>query len=124
MSGLAWVAFVAAGAVGAPARFLLDGMVSDRTAGVFPWGTFVINVTGSFLLGFLTGLGLNHAFPRVPRIVLGTGFCGAYTTFSTFTYETARLLEEGASNEAIRNVVGTLLAGSMAAAAGLGIAAL
>jgi CrcB protein len=124
MSPLAWVAFVVAGAVGAPARYLLDGAVADRADGPFPWGTFAVNVTGSFLFGFLTGLGLNHAFPKVPRLVLGTGFCGAYTTFSTFTFESVRLLEEGASNEAIRNALATLLAGSMAAAAGLGVAAI
>jgi CrcB protein len=124
MSPLAWVAFVVAGAVGAPARYLIDGAVLDRTRGAFPWGTFLINVTGSFLLGFLTGLGFNHAFPKAPRVVLGTGFCGAYTTFSTFTFESVRLLEEGATNEAIRNVLGTLLAGSFAAVAGLAVAAL
>ena len=83
MSPAAWIAFVAAGAVGAPVRYLLDGYVGDRTEGVFPWGTFLINVSGSLLLGLLTGLALYHAFPDTPRIVLGTGFCGAYTTFST-----------------------------------------
>ena len=124
MSGLAWAAFVAAGAVGAPARYLLDRVVTDRTGGAFPWGTFVINITGSFLLGFLTGLGLSHAFPRVPRVVLGTGFCGAYTTFSTFTFETVRLLEEGALREAVLNTAGTFVAGAVAAAAGLSVAAL
>ncbi len=124
MSPLAWVAFVAAGAVGAPARYLLDRAITERTQGAFPWGTFVINVTGSFLFGLLTGLGLSHGFPKVPRVVLGTGFCGAYTTFSTFTFETIRLLEEGASNEAIRNVVASLLVGSLAAATGLAIAAI
>ncbi len=124
MSPLAWVAFVAAGAVGATARYMLDGAVLDRTDGAFPWGTFVVNVTGSFLLGFLTGLGLSHAFPKAPRLVLGTGFCGAYTTFSTFTFESVRLLEEGAANAAVRNAVGTLVAGSFAAALGLAVAAL
>jgi CrcB protein len=124
VSPLAWAAFLAAGAAGAPARYLLDRAVAERTKGAFPWGTFVINVTGSFLFGFLTGLGLNHAFPKVPRVVLGTGFCGAYTTFSTFTFETVRLLEEGAVAEALRNAAGSLLAGSFAAAAGLAAAAL
>jgi len=124
VSPLAWVAFVTAGAVGATARYMLDGAVLDRTDGAFPWGTFVVNVTGSFLLGFLTGLGLSHAFPKAPRLVLGTGFCGAYTTFSTFTFESVRLLEEGAANAAVRNAVGTLVAGSFAAALGLAVAAL
>ena len=124
MSPLAWVAFVAAGAIGAPARYLVDGAIAERVQGPFPWGTFVINVTGSFLLGFITGLGLSHAFPKAPRLVLGTGFCGAYTTFSTFTFETVRLAEEGASKEAVRNAVATLVAGSAAAAAGLLVAAI
>ena len=58
-------------------------------------GTSVINVTGSFVLGVLTGLSLYHAFPADAKLVLGTGFCGAYTTFSTFTFETVRLAETG-----------------------------
>jgi CrcB protein len=124
MSPLAWAAFVVAGAVGAPARYLLDNAVAQRVEGAFPWGTFVVNVTGSFLVGFLTGLGLSHAFPKTPRVVLGVGFCGTYTTFSTFTFETVRLLEEGAVGEALRNAAGTLLAGLSAAAAGLAVAAL
>lgn len=123
MSPLAWVAFVAAGALAAPARYLVDGAVQDRTQGAFPWGTFVVNVTGSLLFGLITGLALQHAFPRTPRIVLGTGFCGAYTTFSTFTFETVRLIEEGALNEAIRNALGTLVAGTGAAALGFALAA-
>ena len=124
MSPLAWAAFVAAAALGAPARYLLDSAIAERVEGPFPWGTFVVNITGSFLLGLLTGLGLNHDLPRIPRVVLGVGFCGAYTTFSTFTFETVRLLEEGALAEAFRNAAGTFVAGSIAAAAGLVVAAL
>jgi CrcB protein len=124
VSALGWVAFVAAAAVGAPLRYLVDGAVGDRTEGVFPWGTFVVNVTGSLLFGFVTGLALYHAFPATPKVVLGTGFCGAYTTFSTFTFETVRLVEEGAPGEAFRNALGTLVAGALAAGAGLALAAL
>ena len=124
MSALAWVAFVIAGAVGAPVRYLVDGAVGDRTARVFPWGTFLVNVTGSLVLGFLTGLALYHAFPNKPKIILNTGFCGAYTTFSTFTFETVRLAQEGAIKEALRNALGTLVTCALAAAAGLAIAAL
>lgn len=124
MSPLAWVAFIAAGAIGAPVRYLIDGVVGDRTEGVFPWGTFVINASGSLLFGFLTGLALYHAFPSTPKVVLGTGFCGAYTTFSTFTFETVRLIEEGAINEAFRNAFGTLLMCVAAAAAGVTLAAI
>ena len=124
MSPLAWLVFIAAGALGAPARYLVDGAIGDRTEGVFPWGTFVVNATGSFALGLLTGLALYHALPATPKLVLGTGFCGAYTTFSTFSFETVRLIEEGAVNEAVRNSLGTLVVGAAAAAAGLALAAL
>jgi fluoride exporter len=124
VSPLAWVGFVIAAMVGAPLRYLVDGAIAERAEGVFPWGTFVINASGSLLLGVLTGLGLYHAFPKVPKVILGTGFCGSYTTFSTFTYETVELLEEGAVNEAARNAIGTLLVGAGAAALGLVLAAL
>jgi CrcB protein len=124
VSPVTWVGFVAAGAVGAPVRYLLDNAISSRTHGVFPWGTLVINVSGSFLLGLLTGLALFHGFPATPRLILGTGFCGAYTTFSTFAYETVRLAEEGAVNEAVRNALASLVLGAGAAAAGLAAAAL
>ena len=125
MSPLGWVAFVVAGAVGAPARYLVDGWVQDRTPGdSFPWGVLVVNVTGSFLLGLVSGLALYHGFPKVPRLVLGTGFCGAYTTFSTFTFDTVRLLEEGATATAWRYVATTVALATAAAAAGLGLAAI
>lgn len=124
MSPLAWAGFLIAAAVGASLRYLVDGAIAERADGVFPWGTFVINATGSLVLGVLTGLGLYHAFPKGPKVILGTGFCGAYTTFSTFTYETVELLEEGALNEAARNAFGTLIVGAGAAALGLVLAAL
>ncbi len=119
MSALGWVTFIVAGAVGAPLRYLVDGAISDRARSQFPWGTFVINATGSLLLGFLTGLALYHSFPATPKIVLGTGFCG---TFSTFSFETVRLLQEGAVGTAVRNVAGTVIVGAVAAAAGLALA--
>ena len=65
----------------------------DRTE--FPWGTCVVNLSGSFVLGLITGLALVPRLPEDARLVLGTGFCGAYTTFSTFTFETLRLAEGG-----------------------------
>jgi len=114
---------VVAGAVGAPARYLLDGFVQDRTESAFPWGTFVVNVSGSFLLGLITGAALYHAFPNTPKVWLGTGFCGAYTTFSSFTFETIRLLEDGDVTEALQNAAASLIVAALAAAAGLAIAA-
>ena len=112
-----------AGAVGAPARYLLDGYVQARARDGIPLGTLVINVTGSLVLGFLTGLAHYHAFPATPKTVLGTGFCGAYTTFSTFTYETVRLAEEHEMPSAVKYVIASVLLPALAAAAGMALAA-
>jgi CrcB protein len=112
-----------AGALGAVARYVLDGFVQDRVGGVFPWGTWVINVTGSFILGLITGLALYHGLDDTPRDVIGSGFIGAYTTFSTFTFETVRLFEDGSRYEALLNIAGTFAAGLLAAASGLLLAA-
>jgi fluoride exporter len=117
------VSLLIAGAIGAPTRYLVDGFVQDHVTGVFPWGTFVINVTGSFLLGIVTGLALYHGLGDLPRAAIATGFCGAYTTFSTFSYETVRLLEEGSVGLATGNALGSVAAGLAAAAIGLAIAA-
>jgi CrcB protein len=112
-----------AGSFGAIARYLVDAAVSERLRGDFPWGTFVINVTGSFLLGVLSGLVLYQAMDDVPRVVIGTGFCGAYTTFSTFSYETVKLAERGERTPAALYVVASVVVGLCAAGAGLALAA-
>jgi CrcB protein len=114
---------VLGGAVGAPARYLADGFVQSRARGVFPWGTFAINVSGSFLLGVLTGAALYHGLGPLPKTALGTGFCGAYTTFSTFSYETVRLVEEGSVLAASANMVASVVVGLVAAAAGIALLA-
>jgi CrcB protein len=124
VSPLAWVAFIAAGAVGAPLRYLVDAAISDRVRGVAPWGTLVVNVSGSLALGMVTGFALYHGFPNTSRIVLGTGFCGAYTTFSTFTFETVRLAGEGVRRGAVGNALLTVFASGAAAALGLLLAAI
>src|SRR3984957_16834567 len=90
------ILFVAIGGlIGAPTRFLVDRLVADRVETEFPLGTFLINVSGSFVLGLLTGLELAGHMPVLVKAFVGTGFCGAYTTFSTWSFETVRLLEEG-----------------------------
>ena len=122
MSAAGWVAFLVAGAVGAPLRYLVDGAVARRAGGLVPWGILVVNVSGSFLFGLVTGLALHHGVGRTPRIVIGTGFCGAFTTFSTFTVETVRLLEEGRGREAAVIVGLSLVLGALAAALGLALA--
>lgn len=124
MSVLEWVILATAGAAGAPARYLVDRAVTARSRVPTPRGTFVVNVTGSFLAGAVTGLALYHAFPSTARLALGTGFCGAYTTFSTFTVETVRLVEGGAVARAVRHTLGTAVTCFVAAAAGLALAAL
>ena len=119
-----WILVVAAGAVGAPLRYVADTLVSDRFGGTFPLGTLVVNLTGSFLLGVLTGLVLYHGVGQSSRLVAGTGLLGAYTTFSTFTLETVTLVESGELGLALRNVGLSVFAGTIAAAAGWGLVAL
>ncbi len=125
MNSILFLAIATGGFVGAPSRYLLDRAVTRRTDSELPWGTFLINVTGSLLLGFLTGLVLGHRLSSVPKALLGTGFCGAYTTFSTFTYETLRLVEDGELLQAALNIAASVVVGLAAAAAGvaLGLAA-
>jgi fluoride exporter len=110
--------FVALGAaVGAPLRYLVDRAVQGRHDSLFPWGTFTVNVTGSLILGVLTGAAA--AIPGPVTQVLGTGLCGALTTYSTFSYETLRLAEDGAGLFAVANVTVSVLAGLAAAFAGV-----
>lgn len=111
------------GGFGAVARFMLDGALRGRIRTLVPAGTMIINVSGSLLLGFVTGLVLFHAVPDDWRLVLGTGFLGGYTTFSTASFETVRLLQERRWLAALTNGLGMLLLGVAAAAAGMLIAA-
>lgn len=119
MTVLLVVAVGLAGGVGAVARLVLDGLLRARVRVAFPLGTTVINVTGSFLLGLVTGLALVHGLPPEWRAVLGTGFLGGYTTFSTASYETVRLAQQRRYRAALLNGVGMLALAL--AAAGLGL---
>jgi CrcB protein len=108
------VLLVALGAaVGAPLRYLVDRAVGSHN---FPWGTFAVNVAGSFLLGLLAGGSRQFGAPLLA--FAGTGFCGALTTYSTFGYETVRLLQDGAKPLAVLNAVGSVVAGLAAAVLG------
>ena len=110
-----------AGASGALTRFLLDAWTRQRWRSPFPLATVVINVTGSLLLGALAGVVLFHGESSTWQTVLGTGFCGGYTTFSTASFETVRLVEQGRRALALLNAVGSLVLSVAACAAGLAL---
>jgi CrcB protein len=111
-----WVCLGAA--VGAPSRYLLDRAVQARHDSQMPWGTMLVNVVGSLVLGVLVGATTGRDVPDALTLTLGTGFCGALTTYSTFGYETVRLVEDGARLSALLNVALSLLVGVGAAALG------
>ncbi|MEU8125560.1 fluoride efflux transporter CrcB [Spirillospora sp. NPDC049024] len=105
-------------ALGAPLRYLTDRAVQARHDSVFPWGTFTVNVAGSFVLGLLAALPAHGGVAALA----GTGFCGALTTYSTFGYETLRLAEDGARFYAVANAGASIVAGLGAAYCGMAIA--
>ncbi|WP_327679431.1 fluoride efflux transporter CrcB [Kitasatospora sp. NBC_00458] len=117
-----WLLVVVGAAVGAPLRYLTDRAVQSRHDSVFPWGTFTVNVAGCLVLGLLTGAAAAGAASSHVRLLLGTGFCGALTTYSTFSYETLRLVEGGAGRYALANAAGSVVAGLAAVYAGAGLA--
>jgi CrcB protein len=100
-----------AGALGAVARYGLGGLVHKWAGAGFPWGTLIVNLLGCFALGLLMRLSLDNAVSDETRLMIGTGFLGAFTTFSTFGYETLRLLETGAFGLAAANAAGSLILG-------------
>jgi CrcB protein len=108
--------------VGAPLRYLTDRAVQARHDTVFPWGTFTVNIVGSVVLGLLAGAVTAVAVPHSLQVLVGIGFCGTLTTYSTFSYETLRLQEEGARLFAVANVIASVAAGLGAAFTGVAIA--
>lgn len=106
------------GAIGAPARYLTDLYVREWTVTDFPWGTMAVNAVGSLVLGVLAGAAASGVLPGWVLTLAGTGFCGALTTFSTFSYETVRLAENGRWGSATLNVLGSLAVGSAAVSLG------
>jgi len=114
------VAIAVAGAIGALARYGLEGLVSRRVPSAFPWGTFAVNISGSFALGFLFTV-LTERLTVAPwlRAAVTIGLLGAYTTFSTLSFETYRLLEDRALGLAAANAFGTLAGGLLAVYVGV-----
>ena len=108
-----------AGGVGAALRFILDGMMRDRLSSTYPVATMVINLTGSLLLGLLTGMTAVQLLPDEWQLVAGTGLLGGYTTFSTASFETVRLIEDRRYAAALLNGLGMLIGSTVAAALGL-----
>jgi CrcB protein len=110
------------GFVGAIARYLIDARVSAWTGGTLPWGTFVINVSGSLLIGQLFALLVERAaFAAELRGPLMIGFLGAYTTFSTLALESWRMIEDGAWIAASANLIGSVVVGLIAVVVGISL---
>ncbi len=118
MTPLLFLALALAGGAGAAVRLVLDGLIRARLGARLPWGTLAINVSGSLLLGLLTGLAHPGGLPEGWEVVLGTGFLGGYTTFSTAGVETVRLLQERRIGAAAINGVGMLVVSVAVALAG------
>ena len=110
------------GAFGAVSRYLVQGWVQDLIGGRFPWGTFAVNITGSFMLGLLFALAMDRSVltPEV-RVPLMVGFIGSYTTFSTLMLESWVLVEEGDIVHMLGNLAGSVLVGMVAVVAGLAV---
>jgi len=117
MSRFFWICV--AGAMGTGARYLVALWAAQRFGAGFPYGTFIVNVTGCFMIAAIMHLATVNAWPATVRAALTVGFLGGYTTYSSFNYETARLLEEGAFATALLNVVLTICSGFAAGWLGL-----
>jgi fluoride exporter len=120
MTVLDWIGLALLGGVGATLRYLVDAWVESRYRGEFPLGTFAVNVSGTFALGVLTGAHVANA----ALFIVGTGLIGAFTTFSTWMFETQRLLEDGEAAVASWNVFASIVAGLAAGGAGWALGAL
>jgi fluoride exporter len=116
-------ALAVAGAFGALSRYALGGLVAGRAQGAFPWATFIVNVSGSLVLGFVFVLMTERFLPHPTlRTAVTIGFLSSYTTFSTFSLETLRLLEDGALGLAVTNVVASVAATLLAVYLGMVVA--
>lgn len=110
-----------AGAIGAPARYIIEQLARRAHRGSFPVGTLLVNLSGSLALGIVVGLAASGTLDPDARVVIGIGFVGAYTTFSTYAYETVRLAEGGARRSAIVYAIASVLGAGATAAIGLAL---
>ncbi|MFD4762840.1 fluoride efflux transporter CrcB [Streptomyces sp. NPDC058439] len=117
-----WLLVIAGAMVGAPLRYLTDRTVQSRHDSLFPWGTFTVNVVGCLVLGLLTGMVTAKAVSSEVQLFVGPGLCGALSTYSTFSYETLRLAEDGARFYAAANIAASVVAGLGAAFTGTALA--
>ncbi|BDH08706.1 fluoride efflux transporter CrcB [Streptomyces seoulensis] len=117
-----WLLVIVGGMAGAPLRYLTDRAVQKRHDAAFPWGTLTVNVLGCLILGLLTGAVTAGAASSHVQLLIGTGLCGALTTYSTFSYETLRLTETGTRYLAAANVAASVAAGLGAAFMGTALA--
>ncbi|MBL1080188.1 fluoride efflux transporter CrcB [Nocardia sp. 2] len=119
---MSWLLVILGAMIGAPLRYLTDRYIQARHGTVYPWGTFAVNAVGCLVLGMLTGATVAGAADSEVQLVLGTGLCGALTTYSTFSYETLRLAQTGARSYALLNVAASVLTGIGAAFTGTALA--
>ncbi|MEU7766587.1 fluoride efflux transporter CrcB [Nocardia sp. NPDC049190] len=119
---MTWLLVISGAAIGAPLRYLTDRFIQARHDTLYPWGTFAVNVSGSLVLGALTGAATAGVADSSLQLLIGTGFCGALTTYSTFSYETLRLAQTGARFYAMANVIASVSIGLGASFAGSALA--
>jgi CrcB protein len=108
-----------AGACGAVARYLLGRAITEKVKAAFPWGTFVINVTGAFCIGTVFALASKHSLSREVQMILATGFLGGYTTFSTMQWESVQLIRDGNGLQSTLYLLATYALGLSAEAVGM-----
>jgi CrcB protein len=123
MTTTAGLLVVLGAAVGAPARYWTDRWLQSTHGSGFPWGTFTVNIAASLVLGLITGLAAVAAVSPAIAVLIGTGFCGALSTWSTLGYETVRQAEDRAWTQAVFNIVASVFAGLGAAGLGFAVAA-
>ena len=117
---IVWVAL--AGAIGAIVRFVVDSEFKRRVSVKYPWGTGFINVTGSLIIGVVAGTVMYHSGAIELQVIIGTGFCGGYTTFSTASVETVELMRQERRGAAMAYAAGSLVISVVACGAGLALA--